>query len=227
MLPVISLISSLYVIGQLSTDVYANEDNGKIQLESRNELLSLKVKNIPLGEVLEKLAESQGITFILKDSVEEPLSLELNDVALEEALKRVLHHKNIAILFDSRGTPSVVHILGMRTMNHVLLRYEPLRPHVENIHTEAETAESNRMITRVGMVEKKLAAASQAGSLETSAILQESLESPMPEVRTTALRWAMASKQSGPAALARALMDNHPMVKAWPGRCFLKRLPTK
>ena len=63
------------------------------------------------------------------------------------------------------------------------------------------------------MVEKKLAAASQAGSLETSAILQESLESPMPEVRTTALRWAMASKQSGPAALARALMDNHPMVQ--------------
>jgi hypothetical protein len=68
------------------------------------------------------------------------------------------------------------------------------------------------MIAMVGLVEKELAAASQTEFFASSAILQQYLESPLPEVRATALRWARTSKQSGRVAIAKALMDNHPML---------------
>jgi type II secretory pathway component GspD/PulD (secretin) len=224
MLPVIALILGLYLIGQLPTAVYATEDNRKIRLELRNRRVTLKVQNMPLGDVLERLAETRGITFIVKDAAEEKLSLELNDVTLEEALKRLLHHKNFAILYDDGGTPSVVYIIGMRAMVRVSPPDEHLRPRAENSGTESETAVSDKMIARVGMVEKELAAAAETESLESSAILQKSLESPLPEVRATALRWAMTSADSARAALAQALMDKHPMVHSAAKQILLERV---
>jgi type II secretory pathway component HofQ len=132
MFPMISSIWSLFFILQIATVVHANEDRGQLQPEIWDKRVSLKAENMPLGVLLEKLSKAQDITFILKDTVNKKLSLELIDVQLEEALNRILRNNNFAILYDDHGIPSVVYIIGNQARIRVSPPQEPRRAQIEN-----------------------------------------------------------------------------------------------
>ncbi|MFZ0611540.1 MAG: hypothetical protein WAM73_04825 [Desulfobacterales bacterium] len=67
---------------------------------------------MPLGEVLEKLQEATGRTFIIDEQWKEiPVSVALDKVPLDKALKRILVNLNHVVIYGANAQVKIV-VLG-------------------------------------------------------------------------------------------------------------------
>ena len=62
----------------------------KLQLESAGDRISLTVHRAPLSSVLSLIAQQHGLNIVTADSVDQPVSVTLSNVPLEEALDAIL-----------------------------------------------------------------------------------------------------------------------------------------
>jgi type II secretory pathway component GspD/PulD (secretin) len=69
---------------------------------------SLQASHRPLKSVLNELSRMSGITFIYDDDwADFPVSVQLKNIELEQALKRILANLNHAIIFNPDGSISI------------------------------------------------------------------------------------------------------------------------
>lgn len=91
----------------------------RLQIKQAGGLITLVVRDVPLGQVLTALGEKQGLNFVLSDNLSVPISVSLEKVELEDALTAIVsvagytwtRHKDIihvtAMAGGSRVAPHV------------------------------------------------------------------------------------------------------------------------
>ncbi len=83
-----------------------------MSVSSSNRLITMSVQNMPLGEVLEKLQGVTGQIFIIDDQWKEiPVSVALDNVTLDKALKRILVKLNHVVIYGANDQVKIV-VLG-------------------------------------------------------------------------------------------------------------------
>lgn len=83
-----------------------------MSVSSSNSLITMSVQNMPLGEVLEKLQDATDQTFIIDDQWKEiPVSVALDNVTLDKALKRILVKLNHVVIYGANAQVKIV-VLG-------------------------------------------------------------------------------------------------------------------
>ncbi len=71
-----------------------------LQLKMHDDLLSLSAVEVDLDRVLQRLSEATGIDFRLSKDLNKKVTLQLSDVRLETALKRILEGLNYAMVYS-------------------------------------------------------------------------------------------------------------------------------
>ncbi|HJQ82739.1 MAG TPA: hypothetical protein VKA21_01590, partial [Candidatus Binatia bacterium] len=75
--------------------------------------VSVRVKDMPLADVLAELGRSAGLTIHgRRDGDARPVSTAFEDVPLPDALQRLLGDSNFVIVYDERHRPRTVELLG-------------------------------------------------------------------------------------------------------------------
>ena len=83
-----------------------------MSVSANDSLITMSVQNMPLGEVLEKLEEATGRTFTIDEQWQEiPVSVALDNVPLDRALKRILVNLNHVVIYGANAQVKIV-VLG-------------------------------------------------------------------------------------------------------------------
>lgn len=200
-----------------------------VALGVRGDRLTLRAEAAPLAAILQRIAEATGIVIYLEESVQERISANLTDVGLEEAMRRLLKHRNSIFLYgESRLVPSVVYVLGPRGGTLPLLISQPtgaLALPSEPAEEDKVDAEGERRKTslKIRNLEETLRAASLAESSEAYPPLQDLMADPDHSVRITALQWLAGSGDLGVDALAIAFRDGDDLVQRVAKQIMLDR----
>ena len=100
------LILAVFILCAASAAASADEDRPE------NQLITIDVKNKPLGKVLEELQISTGTSFSLDIQWKDiPVSVSLNNTPLHEGLARILAKLNSVIIYESNSKVKIL-ILG-------------------------------------------------------------------------------------------------------------------
>ena len=92
------IFSLIFCLG-LSVPQFANCENSVAE-----ELISLDIKNQPLGEVLDVISDETGYQFSMDESWKEfPVTASLKNEPLHRGLKRILRNLNNAVIYGSDG----------------------------------------------------------------------------------------------------------------------------
>lgn len=97
-----SLAAGVVCLGVVSTAVWAAE-TARIEVSADGARVSLEVAGVPLGAVLERLAIEAGFALTMRGSLDEPVTLRLQDEPIERALARLLDGQPYAMRHDSTG----------------------------------------------------------------------------------------------------------------------------
>jgi hypothetical protein len=71
-------------------------------VEVRDDLLTVKVQQMPLEQVLKEVAQQSGIRLRIQGSLAEPVSVVFEDLPLDDGLKRLLKDRNFVLMY-TRG----------------------------------------------------------------------------------------------------------------------------
>ena len=97
---VVFIFFSLICCSGLSMPLPANCENSIAE-----ELISLDIKNKPLGEVLEDISAETGYQFSIDESwIDFPVTASIKNEPLHRGLKRILRNLNNALIYGSDGT---------------------------------------------------------------------------------------------------------------------------
>ena len=102
---------SYFALGLVLSFLIANYcvKNAAGQTSSAESNISLNVKNKPLGEVLMKISQDTGYKFKLSAQWSSyPISAVLEDMPLNQVLKRILDRLNHAIIYESDKSINIV-----------------------------------------------------------------------------------------------------------------------
>jgi len=103
----------LFVIFSFQIASQASEDKKELQVEYIKDNLTINVKNIALGALLNAIREKTGIEFVMdSDQYKIPVSFEFGPLPLAEGLKRVLNRFNHALLVGPDNKISRIIVLG-------------------------------------------------------------------------------------------------------------------
>ena len=97
---VVFILFSLICCFGLSLPIPANCENSIAE-----ELISLDIKNRPLGDVLEDISAETGYQFSMDESWNDfPVTASIKNEPLHKGLKRILRNLNNAVIYGSDGT---------------------------------------------------------------------------------------------------------------------------
>jgi hypothetical protein len=71
-------------------------------VEVRDDLLTVKVQQLPLEQVLKEVAQQSGISLRIQGSLAEPVSVVFENLPLDDGVKRLLKDRNFVLIY-SRG----------------------------------------------------------------------------------------------------------------------------
>ncbi|MBI4591747.1 MAG: HEAT repeat domain-containing protein [Candidatus Rokubacteria bacterium] len=183
------------------------EGETTVGFEVQGERLTLQAHDAPLAVILARLAETLGIVFRLEAPVQERVSVELDDVSLDEGLRHLLRHRNTLFVYDQfPGPPSTVYVFG------------PLAGTLAagtsaGMKVPAAEPAADREVDILAPLEAELSALSVAESPEGARLLQDLLSDPERSVRITALHWLAGRREALVDALATALRDSDALVQ--------------
>ena len=95
---IVTLIMCSFFLAVLPPTLASRED---IDLTIHGEVLSAKLRGIPLKIILEKLERERGIWFRgNKSLLDEAITVQFTDLPLEEGLNRILASMNYSLVFN-------------------------------------------------------------------------------------------------------------------------------
>ena len=74
-----------------------------LKVSVKNDKVYLQAKNVPLGNVLEAIAEKADIVLESGDPLTKPVSLDLAGVSIEDCIRRLLANNNYSLTFEKTG----------------------------------------------------------------------------------------------------------------------------
>lgn len=103
------IVTTMCFLSMLYLSAYA-KSTGTIKIQ--DDRASLNIKNAPLNDVLRNIAEQAGILIVFTGDVHRQVSLNLSDISVEDALKRLLSGSNFSFIYQKilpvGGTPVIV-----------------------------------------------------------------------------------------------------------------------
>lgn len=188
-----------------------------VALEVRDGRLTLRARDAPLAVILERLAEAGGIAIHLVEPVQERVSLDLAEVALEEGLRRLLRHRNTLVVYNTyRGTPSAVYVFGS-------LAGAPapsISARTDSAAAAAETSDDGEVDIETRMLKAALEIEAleenfrdRSAAAASPGLLQDLLADSEPGVRITTLQWLARTPEVAVDALLTALMDSDALMQ--------------
>ncbi len=140
---VLSIIFILFIfitIFFISTSTKASRTEVGFQIDYKKDDLTINVKDVALGSLLNILREKTGIEFSgISEFAQVPVSLNIGPIPLIEGLRRVLNHFNHAILVDSNNKPIKVVILGYAGPENL-----PISRDIPGVQSEQTSIPSSR-----------------------------------------------------------------------------------
>lgn len=159
----------------LSTPGYTQSSNSKIHMDYSNSLLSLTATNADLKTILQRLSDEAGIDIKYPEDLEMQLTINLSEVSLDRAIKKILKGINHAVIYSSsekmkkskiariyvfeeaQSTP--VNPREQRTLNSIKnyeRRIESLRKRLETVDENSDRGKSyqKRIKSYEDMIEK-------------------------------------------------------------------------
>jgi len=95
----------LLVLSPAPADPDDKTDKGSFSVaQVREGLLTVKVRNIPLKRVLEKIAGQTGIKLVFNGQTDAVISADITDIPLEKGLRRLIRDMNYAFIYGSEET---------------------------------------------------------------------------------------------------------------------------
>jgi hypothetical protein len=105
--PVRVLTLAFFILCAAPTAVVADEK------PREDQLITMDVKNKPLGKVLEELQISTGISFSLNIEWKDiPVSVTLSRTPIDKGLKRILNNYNSVVIYNRKENSIQIRILG-------------------------------------------------------------------------------------------------------------------
>lgn len=83
--------------------LYAQSSNQKLRIDYNDNSLTISAKDTNIKKVLSKLGEKTNTYIWNSDAIKKKITIELSDVSLKEALKRLLRDYNHAIIYSGKG----------------------------------------------------------------------------------------------------------------------------
>ncbi len=204
------------------------EATSPVALELRGERLTLRADGVPLAVVLERLAAATGIAVELKDGGgDDPVSVSVKDVTLEEALQHVLRGRSTLFLYDTDSRAlAAVYVLGTRDRGAAAVAVtgpgeaSPLAAVVgrEDADPDVEPGPAPEML-RISALEAELPPDAPAPFGRAEELLAETDSG----VRLTALQHLAARPESAIDALAAALVGHDLIVRSAAQNMLLNR----
>ena len=185
--------------------------------------VTAEIRATPLQGVLEELADRTGVVFSIQSQENQPISISLYRVSLEEAIQRILSSENNIIYYgrDAAGNTRIEYVRVEPRAN------APAQPSIRYIGTGAVTktgedtvdtpdqalkvlSESANLEARQKAIEVLVAAKGEVATLA----LMGALSDPAPEIRAAAIEGlASLGARSALPAIILSLKDKHPGVR--------------
>jgi len=160
---------------------HSESDESSFVIRVKDNLLSVKVKAVPLKNVLTEIANQTCIKVTLYVPTEEPLSVEFSDVPLDKGLKRLTRDYSSVFLYGSQKghEPEIKEVIiyartdsggGKRTRPETVASGRPRNPPSRNVKRSHSAVQDKGLLDKDPVVRKN-AVGSLAESEDDSAIL--------------------------------------------------------
>lgn len=146
-------------------------------IKIKNGTLTASLKEIPLFDILETLADKTGIRFELYADVDRKISAKYERVPLEEGLRRLLSPSSYIIIYRGKNSPL------KKADIHKIIVYDNLR-YDSGHRSKTPTVDRNRHKNQVPALNQTTEEADEGKSLEAYA---ERLNDTDPEIREEAI----------------------------------------
>ncbi len=91
--------------GSVSSEYRAK--SGPLVVQFRNNLLTVRVNNLTLKEVLKEISKQTGIEIVSYASIEMPVSADFSDLVSDEGLKRLIRDFSFIFIYNSLNSKDV------------------------------------------------------------------------------------------------------------------------
>lgn len=126
------VIKSLFILSVaslFSISPIARSQEARIYLKFTQETLSVNLEEAPLTAVIKRVKEEKGIWFKGNESLlDEKISLQFEDLPIEDGMARILSAMNYSLLFDRDSNLVGVILVGKRSKTSVRERTRPTTP---------------------------------------------------------------------------------------------------
>lgn len=179
------LIGFFTVNAGADTNEIAKHNSGRAVITYENNLIAADIDQAPLSVVVKKIEKQTGAHFVLKDTsiLNYPLSINIKEVKLEDAMKRIFKHYSYVTYYDADGKVDKVVIFSAKAgaikatdkQSPGSLGSQTL-PSTSGTVSSALTEESDQKLVSKGEMSQSDAASQQTSNKEKSDAEQE--ESP-------------------------------------------------
>jgi hypothetical protein len=209
-----------------------------VTIEARGDRLTVRAREVSLRLILERIGEIARITVHIEAPTEERITVEFQDVPLEEALRRLLRHRSAVLIYETVAGP----LVSVRVVRPASLTDSPSLGGPDAVETavgedhEARPSDAAggepidpgaialaRASAAVDVVEEEIQALPGGGESLNVYRFMDRLNDPEPSVRVTALQWLVTRAEAQLTALASALKDSDAGVRAAAAQMILDR----
>ena len=97
-----------------------------VEIEARGGRLTLRAQQVPLRLVLERIGELARIKMHVEGPAEEAITVDFQDVPLDDALRRLLRHRSVVLIYEAAAGPLVaLRVVQSKSLTHSLSSEEP------------------------------------------------------------------------------------------------------
>lgn len=178
----------------------ASKATSRGSIHYENDRLTMRVKDVPVGDVLEEIARQSDLTLVLHEPMQAAISIEFYRLSLEDALRRILGEQGFALEYAQPSSREVQQPVSKPEMLWVFAKGQESRgtdalvgePTVRSSpHLEADLGDptANAMLTSSDPWEREEAveALGKQGQPEAVEVLGLALEDASEEVREAAI----------------------------------------
>ena len=200
-----------------------------VAIELRGDRLTLWAREASLQLILERIGEIAQIKVDIEGLAEERITVEFQDVPLEDALRRLLHRRSAVLIYETvAGSLSAVRVVRPSALTDSPSLGDPEATETtsagnhEGRRSDAAGEEPTdpgavalaRASGAVDAVEDEILALPGGGESLNVYRFLDRLNDPEPSVRLTALQWLVTRAEARLTALAAALKDSDAGVQA-------------
>ena len=96
-------ITCLFLFSQATGRLFAQNISQGLQINYRDELLSISARNVDIKDFFTKLAEKTNITIEYPESLEKQITLERADISLKRFLSNFLRNMSYVVIYSGSG----------------------------------------------------------------------------------------------------------------------------